>query len=273
MRFLSPSVSFLLATVMVVSPLPAQSPADGAAPAVSGAELQLRVVDSDGLSAPVASKAKKGITIEVTDENGAPVVGAAVTFRLPDNGPTGKFEDGSAAAVAYTDAAGRAHAGNVSWSSAPGVADIRITAAKGTSHTGILFEETLTPPAQAAQSIRAQPEISEQPKPRQIAQLKMPVPSAASADGALPADSSTAKPPLTPASAAPLDQTPPPVSVTGANHGASTSHSKAKWIVIAAIAIGAGAGVALAGKGKSSSSTPQTAQLSIGTPSISVGHP
>jgi len=78
---------------------------------------------------------------------------------------------------------------------------------------------------------------------------------------------------LTPASAAaPLDQKPPTVSVTGANHGAA-SHSKAKWFVIAAIAIGAGAGLALAGKGKSSSSTSPTTQLSIGTPSISVGHP
>ncbi len=274
MRFVSPSVSFLLATVMVVSPLPAQSPADGGTPAASGAELQIRIVDSDGLSAPVGSQTRKGITIEVTDDTGTPVAGAAVTFRLPDNGPTGKFEDGSAALVAYTDAAGRAHAGNVSWSSAPGVADIRITAAKGTSHAGILFEETLTPPGQIAQSTHPQPETSQQQQLRQVAQLKPTVPSTAPVAAVLPHDSSAAKTPLSPASAgAPLNQKPPSVSVTGANHGASASHSKAKWFVIAAIAIGAGAGVALAAKGKSSSSTPQTAQLSIGTPSISVGHP
>jgi hypothetical protein len=273
MRFLFLSASLLLATAMVASPLPAQSPADDSAPGIPAPELQLRVIDSDGTSAPAGSHTKKNITIEVTDANGVPVGGAAVTFRLPDSGPSGKFADGSSASVAYTDASGRAHAGNVSWSSAAGVADIRITAAKGASHTGILFEETLTP-GQSAQSKPPKAEVSESESPKQVAQLKMPAPpDSVAASSALPGDPPVAKHSLSAASAAaPLDQR-PSVSVTGATQGASGSHSKAKWLIIAAIAIGAGAGVALAAKGKSSSSAGQTTQLTIGSPSVSVGHP
>ncbi len=175
MRFLFLSASLLLATAMMASPLPAQSPADDSAAGIPTPELQLRVIDSDGTSAPAGSQTKKSVAIVVTDANGAPVQGAAVTFRLPDSGPSGKFADGSFATVAYTDASGRARSGDVRWSSAPGVADIRITAAKGTSHTGILFEETLTP-SQTGQSEPPKAELTEPEHPKQIAQLKMPVP-------------------------------------------------------------------------------------------------
>jgi hypothetical protein len=272
MRILFLSASILFATGMAL-PLPAQSPADDSASAVPAPELQLRVIDSDGTSAPAGSHTKKGITIAVTDANGAPVEGAAVTFRLPDSGPSGNFADGSSVNVTYTDLSGRAHAADVSWNSSTGVADIRITAAKGTSHTGILFEETLTS-SQTPQSQSPNAELRQPEHPKQTAELKLPAASeSTAASSPVPGEPPVKKHPLTPASAgAPLDQR-PSVSVTGATQGASVSHSKAKWFVIAAIAIGAGAGVALATKGKSSSSAPQTTQITIGSPSISVGHP
>ena len=61
----------------------------------------------------------------------------------------------------------------------------------------------------------------------------------------------------------------PGISVTNAGGDVHSGHSKKKWLI--ALAAAAGAGVALAMLHRSSGSS--TSGLSIGSPSISVGHP
>jgi len=125
--------AILLGTALA-TPLKAQDPAI----------LQVRVVEGDGAVYAVGSRATKGIGIQVTDETGKPVDGATISFRLPDNGPTGTFANGSRTEIATTRADGRASAWGMQWNRSPGLLEIRITAVKGETRAGILCSQYLT---------------------------------------------------------------------------------------------------------------------------------
>ena len=69
-------------------------------------------------------------------------------------------------------------------------------------------------------------------------------------------------------------KTEPSVTVRNDSRAAVGHSGKAKWLVLAAVAVAAGAGLAMAGKSKSSSATATpTPGISIGAPTVSVGHP
>jgi hypothetical protein len=137
MKLLSRFLSLFLIPLLIILPLQAQLPAPEPANPV------LRLLLKSATTAAVNSPAASGFLVEVTDAKGAPVLDAAVYFRLPDEGVTGTFADGSHAAVAYTDAAGLAHSPALRWGATPGSANVRITAAKGPLHAGLLVEEVL----------------------------------------------------------------------------------------------------------------------------------
>jgi hypothetical protein len=206
------------------------------------------LVESDA-GVPVNSRSVKGFVVEVTDATGATVPEAAVAFRLAESGPTGTFADGSHAAVAYTDAAGRARMPGILWGNSAGAAELRITAAKGSAHAGLLLQQALTS--------TGVPLV-------QPGTLKTSAPSPAIVVTAR----SGASTPVTPAAAPKVE---PAVTITNASPG-HAPHSNKKWLIIALVAVGAGAGAAFAFKGKGSPSTPSTPGLSIGSPTISVGH-
>ncbi|MGA8029014.1 MAG: hypothetical protein WB992_17885 [Bryobacteraceae bacterium] len=240
MKFVSLSqlISLLLTPVLVIAPLWAQLP--------DPQTLQLRVVERDGLQARAGSQALKGFIIEVTDSAARPLADVAVAFRLPDDGATGTFADHTHSAVAYTDSLGRAHVSAIEWSATPGLAVLRVTATKGTSHAGLLVQQTLLSSSPA----------TVQPAAKIASPIEQP---------GTPASPTAALAPI------PAQQ--PAVSVTGAPPHSAPHSGKAKWYIIAAVAAGAGVGVALATKGKSSSSTPAPpSTASIGAGTISVGH-
>jgi hypothetical protein len=280
MRFLSPFLSFLLTPLMVVLPLSAQAP--GAVPsALPGtSELHLQVIGNPTATAVVRSHLASGIVVQVSDASGAGVADVAVAFRLPDSGVTGVFSDGTHAAVAYTDAAGRAHSGPVEWGEAAGSVAVRITAAKGTAHAGILLQETLTaalhPTGKTDPAIMSATESS--PSPVVPAMQKLP---AAPAPAQTQATVSQPHVTIQSTSAAPRTLAPaaqtaaePTVSVIKNPAGAHSHSGKTKWLIIAGVvAVSAGLGVAMAGKSNSGSSSASTSGVSIGTPTISVGHP
>ena len=100
--------------------------------------LQLRVVEGEGDIYATGARATRGVTVLVTDENGAPVEGAAVSFQLPADGPGGRFANDMTSFIATTKADGRATAWGMKWNNTPGPFDIRITAAKDQARAGIL---------------------------------------------------------------------------------------------------------------------------------------
>lgn len=278
MRFLSPFLSFLLTPLMVVLPLSAQTP--GAIPSATTdpTDLHLQVVGNETATAVVGSHLAAGLVVQVSDASGAGVPDVAVAFRLPDSGVTGVFSDGTHAAVAYTDATGRAHSAPVEWGEAAGAVSVRITAAKGTAHAGLLFQETLTaglhhatktdPAVMSAAESAPAPTV---PALQTLPAAPQPTPAQAKTQPRVtiqPASVPRVIRPTAPESAQPS------VSIIRNPAGARSHSGKSKWLIIAGVvAVSAGLGVAMAAKSKSGSSSSSTSGISIGTPTISVGHP
>jgi hypothetical protein len=253
MKSFSSFLSLVLIPLIAVLPIRAQLP-----PAPSGTEatLQLRIVESS------ANK----FMVEVTDGAAAPAAGAAVAFRLPDTDPAGTFADGSHAAVVYTDINGRAQVAGIQWNRASGTATVRITAAKGAAHAGLIVEQPIAPNVVAVPVAKAVPQPAvAQPVP-QPGVLQPPPAKIVKAEP-IPIAHSGASTPVAPAP-------PPSVSVTNTSASpAETGHSSKKWLVVLLVAGAAGAGAAFAFKGKGASAAPAAPSLSIGNPSISIGHP
>jgi len=291
-KLFSPLLSILLAPLLAVEPVMAQSPV--AADTV-GEALQIKILDSSAAGAPVGAHAVRGLTVQVTDAVGTPVRDAAVVFRLPDSGSSARFADGTLAAVTYTDVDGKARANGILWGDTPGAAMLRVTAAKGTAHAGLLFEQpqSSTPAlvsASARQSVPVEPPIPvstpvEAARPQSIPVSITPqrLASTRAVPGNLPAVSVTNNadkdddapdvnvPARRSLGAASALAEAPDVSITSSG-ASSGGHSKTKWIAVLAIAAGTGAALALVHKGNTGSSS-SSSGISIGSPSISVGHP
>ncbi|MBV9768846.1 MAG: hypothetical protein JOZ32_04685 [Bryobacterales bacterium] len=185
-----------------------------AATANASVIVQLRVVEGDGATYRTGTRATKGITVLVTDENGQPVNMAAVSFRLPDQGASGVFSSGLRTEVVTTGPDGRASVWGMQWNKTAGPVEIRITAVKEQARAGLMTTQYLSDTAAA----------------------------------------------------------------TAGGEGVFTaSHGGHKWLWIAgAVALAAGGGGAYAflrSQSSSTSSTSSVTGLSIGTPSITVGHP
>jgi hypothetical protein len=290
MRILSRSLSALLSALLVFGPsMQAQIPAP---PSDSGLQ-QLHLHPSDDTVAEYAAGSTygPGMVIEVTDQKNNPVPGAAVTFRFPDTGASGSFADGSHVGVAYTDVAGHAAFRNIRWNTMPGTLLVRVTATKGIVHAGILVEQKLA----AAEPQRIQyPAATTPPPASPVPAAPAPAASQAPAQGRPPQiaapqvtiNTAAAQPVMRPQPGQPLYAAPqgvsphitgePSVQITNGPDVRSGAHgSSKKWLWIALIGAGAGAGAVLAmgkahvGSGSSGSGT----GVSIGPPSVSIGHP
>lgn len=96
------------------------------------------------------SRATRGLTVEVTDESGRPIVDAAVSFRLPEEGASGTFTSGARTEVVTTRQDGRASVWGMKWNQTPGALEIRITAAKDGVRAGLVSTQHLSKPSAMA---------------------------------------------------------------------------------------------------------------------------
>lgn len=111
--------------------------------------LQLRVVEGEGAVYAIGSRATRGLAVQVTDETGRPVEGATVSFRLPEDGPSGAFSTGGKTEIITTRPDGRAGAWGMQWNRTAGLVEIRITAVKGQTRAGIVCSQYLSASAEA----------------------------------------------------------------------------------------------------------------------------
>jgi hypothetical protein len=84
-----------------------------AQPGPAPAKLNLAIVEGEGAVNNVRQRVTREPIVQVQDENGRPVSGAAVAFLLPSTGPSGAFADGSRMLTILTDQNGRAIQGPV----------------------------------------------------------------------------------------------------------------------------------------------------------------
>ena len=189
--------------------------------------LQIKVLEGEGAVHPAGARVSRPLTVQITDEMGRPVAGAAVSFQLPAAGPGGLFSNGLRTDLALTDAAGRAGIRAMQLNRTGGQFRIRITAVKEQARAGIVSFQYINGPS------------ADQPA--------APVP-----------EGSTARS--------------PGITPTTAKMGRRIGK---KWMVLAALAAGGGAaflGVSRAASG-AQKSTASSSSVSVGAPTITVGHP
>jgi hypothetical protein len=111
------------------------------------AVLQIKVTEGDGATHAAGTRNLRPLTVEITDETGRPVSGAAVSFRLPEEGPGGMFANGLRTDLVMTDANGRATVRNWQPNHTAGAFQVRITAAKEQARAGTLSRQYIAGPA------------------------------------------------------------------------------------------------------------------------------
>jgi hypothetical protein len=124
------------------------------------AVLQIQILEGEGgVHAPGARLARP-LTLAVTDETGRPVAGAAVSFNLPEDGPSGAFASGLRTEVATTDQLGRASLRRIQLNRIAGRFQIRIIASKEQARAGTVSFQYIADAGSgvaAAGSARAHP--------------------------------------------------------------------------------------------------------------------
>jgi hypothetical protein len=297
MRHLSPLLSIFLIPLLVTGPAWTQTASLPGSPVSS---LEIR---------PLSLQSKEAAVL-VTDSNGKPVSNAAVVFRLSEDATSGKFADGSYAFVAYSDESGKA-VSSVIQTAGSAATPLRVTAAKGSAHAGALFAyqpvssqpviaaappaapkitistPTITPVKQEIAIARpaapvAEPDAEiERPAAPRVSIQNFGGKSHPSAPGRLAANSEALPRPVAtendPNENVPLRSSfgssssmdSPGVSITSSSMAPTGGHSKAKWLTIIAVAAGAGAALAFAHPGGGGAAS----GVSVGAPTVSVGHP
>jgi hypothetical protein len=108
--------------------------------------LQIRVVEGEGGVHLPGSRSSRPIVVDITDETGKPVPGAAVSFHLPEDGPGGVFVNGLRTEVVITDTAGRASLHGLVANRVPGRFQIRILASKEQARAGTVSFQYVAEP-------------------------------------------------------------------------------------------------------------------------------
>ena len=93
--------------------------------------------------------------MEVTDETGKPVEGAAISFHLPYEGPGGAFANSMRTEVAVTDSHGHASVYGLQLNRASGRFLILIVASKEQARAGIASFQYIAEPGSGAATAKA----------------------------------------------------------------------------------------------------------------------
>ncbi len=129
-----------------------------AAPALAQvAILQIRVIEGEGAVHLPGTRSPRPITVEISEETGKPVAGAAVTFHLPEEGPSGVFVNGLRTEIVISDAHGRASLHGLLANRIPGRFQIRILASKEQARAGTVSFQYVAEPRGGATMLSAAP--------------------------------------------------------------------------------------------------------------------
>ena len=112
--------------------------------------LQIQIVAGEGGVYAPGARVTRPLTVEVTDETGRPVPAAAVSFHLPEDGPSGTFPNGLRTEVITTDERGRAALRSMQLNRVPGRLQVRIIASKEQATAGMVSFQYIADPASGA---------------------------------------------------------------------------------------------------------------------------
>jgi len=115
------------------------------------AKLTISILEGEGSINNIHQRVAREAMVQVQDENHKPVAGAAVTFFLPENGPSGMFSNGTRTLTVMTDDTGRAVARGIVPNKVAGEMQVRVVA-KFKTLTGetIIHQQNVAAAAAAA---------------------------------------------------------------------------------------------------------------------------
>ncbi|HEX2725110.1 MAG TPA: hypothetical protein VHN20_04750, partial [Beijerinckiaceae bacterium] len=102
------------------------------------------MVEGDGGVHATHSREARPVTVLVTDETGRPLDAVALSFRLPEDGPSGAFSNGMKSEIATTGKDGRASCSAVRWNGVAGPFELRITAVRDDLRAGMVSPQYLS---------------------------------------------------------------------------------------------------------------------------------
>jgi len=112
--------------------------------AAQGPLLQIQVIEGEGAVHLAGSRVSKSLSVRVADELGRPVKGALVSFRLPEEGPSGVFANGLSTEVVLTGEDGVVSAPAIRWNRQAGPFHVRVAAVKDQSRAGTAVSQNLS---------------------------------------------------------------------------------------------------------------------------------
>jgi hypothetical protein len=126
MLYLKPALTFTLALQLAA---PAAWTQEIAAQEASGpAPFHIVVLEGEGSINNIKQQVNRGALVLIEDENRNPLPGAAVTFYLPSEGPSGVFLNGSRVLTVFTDNAGLAASRGIRFNNLVGLMRIKVSA-------------------------------------------------------------------------------------------------------------------------------------------------
>ena len=112
--------------------------------------LTIVVLEGQGAINNISQHRAKEPVVQVLDESNMPVIGASVTFLLPDTGPTGEFGGGLRTLAVMTDDKGEAAARGLVPNQNAGAFQIRVVTSFQGQMASVVINQTNAEPARAA---------------------------------------------------------------------------------------------------------------------------
>jgi hypothetical protein len=110
------------------------------------------VIEGEGAINNIHQQVNRAATVIVEDENKTPLSGVAVSFFLPNDGPSGLFPNGSRVLTAFTDEKGMATSRPIHFNPIVGIMPIRVTASLFSQSVNATITQTNVATGQAIRS-------------------------------------------------------------------------------------------------------------------------
>jgi hypothetical protein len=117
--------------------------------------LQIKVLEGEGAVHLPGVHSNRPLAVEVTDETGRPVPGAAVSFHLPESGPGGIFASGLRTEIVIADSHGRAALHGFQANRIAGRFQVRILASREQARAGIVSFQYVAEPKAGTAAVAA----------------------------------------------------------------------------------------------------------------------
>jgi hypothetical protein len=114
--------------------------------------FHITVIEGEGAINNIHQTVNRAATVIVEDENKTPLSGVAVSFFLPNDGPSGLFPNGSRVLTVFTDEKGIATSRPIRFNPLVGIMPIRVTASLFSQSVNATITQTNVATGQAVRS-------------------------------------------------------------------------------------------------------------------------